>query len=99
MLWGATRDDHLDTVYSQLKVFIPNDMDNTQVFRVLGVAPSVQNKDFFKSRNHDLASYLAATRDFSKTSYLKQAVLLEAEWHTLKTLFLLKFLTSKFRTH
>lgn len=50
MLWGATRDDHLDTVYSQLKVFIPNDMDNTQVFRVLGVAPSVQNKDFFQKQ-------------------------------------------------
>lgn len=50
MLWGATRDDHLDTVYSQLKVFIPTDLDKTQVFRVLGVAPSVQNKDFFQKQ-------------------------------------------------
>lgn len=35
----STRDDHLDTAYSQLKAFIPASWDYTQVFREPSVAP------------------------------------------------------------
>lgn len=44
-----TRDDHSDTVYRLLKVFILAVWDHTQVFKDLGVTPSVHNTNFLKA--------------------------------------------------
>lgn len=39
----VTRDDHSNTVYSQLSVFIPVGWGCTQLFGDIDIAPSVQN--------------------------------------------------------
>lgn len=39
----VTRDDHTDTVYRQLNVFVPVGWGYIQLFGDIDVAPSVQN--------------------------------------------------------
>lgn len=41
-----TSDDHSDTIYSQLKVFIPASWDLNHLLRDLGVVLSIQNMEF-----------------------------------------------------
>lgn len=54
-----TREDHSDTMYSQLKVFIPADWDHTQVFMDQGMVrehPEHVFFFFFQGKNFTLAS-------------------------------------------
>lgn len=51
-----TRDDHTDTVYSQLKVFTPAGWYCPKVFGDPSVALSIYTKELFKSKNHLLVS-------------------------------------------
>lgn len=48
MLQGAYQDNHPNTFYSQLKVFVPAGWDHTQMFHDLGRVLSVQNNGVFK---------------------------------------------------